>query len=52
MLLQVQEKLNGHCNAIRGVLDNLQKYFEADSEEVLREWVRFTQKVISNYPCE
>jgi hypothetical protein len=52
ILIQIQEQLRSKYVTIRGVLDSLQKYFEADSEEVQREWARFTQKVDHRFDKE
>ena len=42
---QVQQQLLKQHQELTGVLASLYKYFEANSEEVQVEWVRFTRKV-------
>ena len=43
--LQVREKLVHAVDEIKEVMASAYRIFENDSEEVQREWVRYTQKV-------
>jgi dynein heavy chain len=43
--VQMREKLVNAVDEIRTVMSSIYDIFRADSEEVQREWVRFTQKV-------
>jgi dynein heavy chain len=43
--LQAKERLVGSVQEIQQTLAELHVYFEADSEDVQREWVKFTAKV-------
>jgi hypothetical protein len=43
--VQAKEQLVRAHAEVKDTLSAMYKYFEADSEEVQREWVRFTQKV-------
>lgn len=42
---QVKEKLVASVGEIREIMASIYRVFEADSEEVQREWVKYTQKV-------
>jgi dynein heavy chain len=42
---QIRAKLTSAHQEVVSILASTRVFFEADSEEVLREWVRFTQAV-------
>ena len=41
----MREKLVHAVDEIRSVMTSINEIFKSDSEEVQREWIRFTQKV-------
>ena len=41
----MREKLVHAVDEIRSVMTSIHEIFKSDSEEVQREWIRFTQKV-------
>lgn len=43
--LQMKERLASAVDEIREIMASIHRVFEQDSEDVQREWVRFTQKV-------
>lgn len=46
LYLQIRQTFIKAYEEIKATLAQLYEFFAADSEEVQREWVRFTQKVI------
>lgn len=45
VVLQIQEKMVAAVSEIKECMDSIHRVFEQDSEEVQREWVRYTQKI-------
>lgn len=43
--VQVKEFLNQSCRQIQESVSCISKFFETDSEEVQREWIRYTEKI-------
>lgn len=45
--LQVQERFRHAYEEVKSTMAQLYSFFQHDSEEVQREWLKFTQKVLS-----
>ena len=46
--LQVQERFRHAYEEVKSTMAQLYSFFQHDSEEVQREWLKFTQKVLSS----
>ena len=48
VMVQVQERFRSAYQEVKTTMAQLYSFFQADSEEVQREWLKFTQKVLVN----
>ena len=44
-VMQVQERFRNAYQEVKTTMAQLYSFFQTDSEEVQREWLKFTQKV-------